>query len=163
MISERGRLSSAAVELCATIAQNLGRRFEPLIVLFVPSLLKLCQRPNKVAINRAQACINDIISNTETASILPLLREALKEKSISLRVVAAEASLLTLTRTSAERMGEKVVEIETIIKISGRDAHPDVRKHARVICGLYQDKWPLRYQRFALYSLYFLDLSNLIS
>jgi hypothetical protein len=107
--------------------------------------MKLCQRPNKVVLNRTTACLSTIIQHTRVPSILIYLRDAVKDKSVQLRTVASEAVLWCLTHIEVEKIGSRVSDIETIIKVTGRDANPEVRKNARLILKQYQERWPERY------------------
>jgi hypothetical protein len=70
-ISERSRLSAAANECITTLATELGPSFDPLVPLFVPTLLSICSRPNKVVISRAKAALHTIIDQTQLISLLP--------------------------------------------------------------------------------------------
>ncbi|PVF94592.1 hypothetical protein CPB86DRAFT_808491 [Serendipita vermifera] len=148
MLSERGRLSAVAIELVSTLASALGRRFDPLMLVFAPTLMKLCQRPNKVVITRTHACITNIIQQTRLPSLIPFLKDALKDKSVTLRVVASESTNLCMKQIDEERLAPKLSDIEGIIKLAGRDANPEVRKNARILLQEYRDRFPERYAIF---------------
>jgi hypothetical protein len=145
MLSERGRLSAVAIDLISTLASALGKRFDPLMQGLAPTLMRLCQRPNKVVISRTQTCISTVIKQTRLPSILPFLREAVKDKSPTLRTIASDAAYMCITHIEVERIGNKVSDFEAIIKTTGRDANPEVRKQARAILQEYREKFPERY------------------
>jgi hypothetical protein len=147
MLSERGRLSAVAVELVSTLASALGKRFDPLMLVFAPTLTKLCQRPNKVVLTRAHACITNIIQQTRLPSIIPFFKDAIKEKSVTLRVVVSESTLLCLKHIDEEKIVPKLPDVEIIIKLAGRDANPEVRKNARLMLQEYRDHFPDHYAR----------------
>lgn len=145
MLSERGRLSAVAIEVVSTLASALGRRFDPLMQGLAPSLMKLCQRPNKVVMARAQGCLTMVIKQTRLPSIFPYLRDSIKDKSVQLRKIASEAVYVCITHIEPDQIGNKVADIETILKSAGRDASPEVRKHAKAIMQEYREKFPERY------------------
>lgn len=148
ILSERGRLLAVAVDLVATLATTLGKRFDPLMQPFAIALLKLCQRPNKVVLNRAQGCLVTVIKQTRLASIIPFLRDSVKDKSAVLRVVATEAIYLCITTIDADKLANKVNDLELIIKMTGRDANPEVRKQGRAILVEFGAKFPDRMAAF---------------
>ncbi|KAG9045305.1 hypothetical protein FS842_001216, partial [Serendipita sp. 407] len=148
MLSERGRLSAVAIELIATLVSALGKRFEPLVQGYMPTLLRLCQRPNKVVITRAHGCITTLIKQSRLSSIIPFLREAVKEKSVTLRVVASESANLCITTVEEDKLMSKITDIESIIKTTSRDPNPEVRKYARAITQEYRERFPDRYAMF---------------
>lgn len=108
------------------------------------AILKLCQRPNKVVLNRAQGCLITIIKQTRLSSIIPFLRESVKDKSAVLRIVASEAVYLCMTNIDVDKLANRVTDLELIIKSTGRDANPEVRKHARAILTEFREKFPDR-------------------
>ena len=108
--------------------------------------MRLCQRPNKVVITRTHACITTIIKQTNLPSLLPFLRDAVKEKSVTLRNVASESAYLCMISIEEERLFTKISDIEQIIKVTSRDPNPEVRKHSRAILQEFKEKFPDRYQ-----------------
>ncbi|KAG2145952.1 clasp N terminal-domain-containing protein [Suillus bovinus] len=150
MNSERSRLSGSAIELVNALLAGLGSLFEPLVSLFMPTLLGLCGRTNKVFTGRAKACILAAIENTQLPSILPYLADSLTQKSASLRLVAAEGVLACLNcfnppdieRDTRARL------IEDIIKLTARDASADVRRVGKLIFEAYKALLPDRVESF---------------
>ncbi|KAG9050710.1 hypothetical protein FS837_003048 [Tulasnella sp. UAMH 9824] len=161
MISERGRLSGVAVDFVSSFAPRLGSRFEPLVLFIIPALVKLLMRPNKVFVNRAQACLLLIIEHCHLPSIVPLLREAVKDKAQTLRLAAIEATLHILEHFDKSLLEVKegsssiqirhrgnVEDIESIIKDTARDANPTVRQVSRKVFEKYTEIWPERVEAF---------------
>lgn len=145
-LSERTRFSSVALELFKASAETLGSSFTTLIPLYLPTLLTLCTRPNKVVISRAKACIISIIESTQSPSILSFLTEAAKDKSISLRIVASECALACLNSFNPPDLEKeaRAKEIEAIVKSTATDASADVRKIGRKIFDAYKILLPAR-------------------
>ena len=144
MLSERGRLSGTAVELCGNIAHGLGNNFKPLVPVIVPSLIDLCRRPNKVVLTRAQACLMGVVCTTHCSDILRHLRVAAKDKSVQLRKACADATLMAVQKWGVDEIGKRVEDVEDIVRATGRDPGPDVRKVVKEIYELYSTKWPER-------------------
>lgn len=148
MLSERGRLSGTALDLCSNIAHGLGNNFKPLVPIIVPALIDLCRRPNKLVLTRAQTCLMDVICMTHCSDILRHLRTVAKDKSVQLRKVCADATLKAVQKYGVDEIGKRVEDVEDIIKATGRDAGPDVRKVAKEIYELYSTKWPERLREY---------------
>ncbi|KAI0663352.1 clasp N-terminal domain-containing protein, partial [Cubamyces menziesii] len=152
--SERTRLSGTATESIATAVKALGRAFEPLIPHYLPTLLTLCTRTNKVFVTRAKECIHAVIEHTQSPSILHYLGESTKDKSVSLRLAAAEAVVLCLNSFNPPDLEResRAKEIEAVIRVTAVDANADIRKTARKIFDAYKILLPGRVQRCVLHS-----------
>ncbi|KAI5900126.1 uncharacterized protein SCHCODRAFT_02562267 [Schizophyllum commune H4-8] len=151
MISERTRLSGSAVDFVGAIATSLERNFETLIPIFIPGLLTLCSRTNKVFGTRARACISIIIEMTQLASLLPYFVQAGKDKSALLRHAAAEAGLACLNSCNPQDLEKesRIRDIETMVRTTAKDANADVRKVGKKIFQAYQALMPDRIAGFA--------------
>jgi hypothetical protein len=126
MNSERSRLSGSALDLVTVLSGGLGPAFDPLVALFMPTLLGLCARTNKVFAKRTKACIFAVIENTRLSSILPYLTESVHNKSISLRLAALEGILTCLT--CFDPLDDTCASLpEEAIKLTARDVSVDVR------------------------------------
>ena len=149
MNSERTRLSGAAIDLLVSVATGLGREFEQLLTLFMPPLLVLCGRTNKVLINRTRTCIINIIESTQLASVLSYFLQNIKDKSTSLRLIAAEGTLACLNSCNPPDLEResRARDIEAIIRSTARDANADVRKLSRKIFECYKILLPGRVDR----------------
>jgi len=152
MNSERSRLSGSAIELVTALLAGLGPSFEPLISLFLPTLLGLCARTNKVFTSRAKACIFAVIETTQLPSVLPYLAESVNHKSNFLRLVAAEGVLACLNCFNPPDIEKdsRVRLIEDVIKLTARDASADVRRAGKKIFEAYKALLPDRVERLVL-------------
>ncbi|CAK5281436.1 unnamed protein product [Mycena citricolor] len=150
MNSERGRLSGVAMDLMATVASSLESQFDPLIPHFFPTLLILTSRTSKVTIARARACILTIISTTHIPSILSQLTQFVGDKSASMRITIAEATLACLNSFNPPDLEKeaRAKEIEVIIRTFARDANADVRKVSKRIFEAHQLLLPARLASF---------------
>jgi hypothetical protein len=147
--SERSRLSSSAVECIATLATGLGPSFDPLVPLFIPTLLSICSRPNKVFISRAKATIQTIIDQTQLISLLPYFVGALREKSVTLRLIAIESLLACVQCFNPPDLERdaRARDVENAIRLTATDASADVRKVSRHVFDAYKILLPARVDR----------------
>jgi len=157
MLSERTRLSGVAIDLLSSLAPRLASRFEPLVPLIIPVILKVCARTNKVFVTRGRTLLLLIIEHCHLPTILPFLRTATQDKSQSLRLAAAEATskLLALwerrlldVREGASALTVRhrgnVEDIEAMVKEMARDPNPSIRQLNRTIFEQYAEMFPER-------------------
>lgn len=147
--SERSRLSGATMDLLNTAATELGKSFEILLSVFVPTLIVLCGRPNKVFVTRAKACLITIIQSTQSPLILSYLLRSAKDKSTPLRLTVAEASLACLQCFNPPDLQKdsRGQEVEALVKCFATDANADIRKVGRNIFEAYSILLPGRVDR----------------
>jgi hypothetical protein len=137
--SERSKLSGVSLELFASLGQSLQSSFASLIPAFLPTLLSQCMRSNKVFSARGKACVIEIIGSTRLPGILTYLLNSVKDKSVAMRLAAAEAALACLNVCDPEELakGVRQGEIESIIKATIQDANGDIRKTSRKMFESY--------------------------
>lgn len=146
LLSERTRLSGTAGDLLNSIAPRLADRFEPLVPVFVPTLLLICARTNKVATKRAEKTLYMIARHCRLPSLLPFLRDAARDKSQGLRATATGVMLAVLESTEKERLNRRVADFEASIKATATDSNPEVRQISKKLFELYIFVWPERVQ-----------------
>ncbi|KAG7446429.1 uncharacterized protein BT62DRAFT_825076, partial [Guyanagaster necrorhizus] len=148
--SERTRLSGVAIDCITELATGLGTSFESLLPAFFPTLLSVCARTNKVFVTRARACILVIIESTQLPSILPYFVHSIKDKSTSLRLVAAIGVLTCMNCLNPPDLEKEVraKEIENLIKATTRDANADVRKTGRKVFEAFKVLLPDRVDKY---------------
>ena len=152
MNSERTRLCLIPLELLSTVATAMGGEFEQLLPMFMPPLLALCGRTNKIVINRARASIFTIIENTQLASILSYLLQNIKDKSASLKLIVADGTLACLNSCNPPDIEKdaRALEVEAIIRATAHDANADVRKVGRKVFESYKILLPSRVQKWVI-------------
>ncbi|KAG7095091.1 hypothetical protein E1B28_005878 [Marasmius oreades] len=148
--SERTRLCGQAMELITAVSSELGMSFEPLLPIYLPVLLALCARANKVIVSRARTCVFSVIENTQLPAVLPYLLQNIKDKSTTLRLVAVESTIACLTGFDPSDLQKEArsQEIEAIIKIASRDANADIRKAGKKAFNAYKVALPNRIDQF---------------
>lgn len=147
--SERSRLSATALECIASLAVGLGPSFDPLVPLFIPTLLSLCSRPNKIFISRAKATIQTIIDQTQLISLLPFFVGALRDKSVTLRLIAIETLLACVQCFNPPDLEKdsRARDVENAIRLTATDASADVRRVSRQVFDAYKILLPARVER----------------
>jgi hypothetical protein len=149
MNSERTRLANVAVDLFTVFAPPLGSRFEPLIGIFVPTLIRLLGRTNKVFVSRATAGLRAIITHCPHPRLLVELRIMTTDKSPALRVLVGAAVLQCMNEWdwSVHSLAAKAGDVESVIRALGTDSNVDARKIARQIFDRYKQTFPDRVDR----------------
>ncbi|KIJ26549.1 hypothetical protein M422DRAFT_192044, partial [Sphaerobolus stellatus SS14] len=147
MVSERTRLSAAVLDFLNITAPRLGPKFEPLVPLFVPSILRLSSRTNKVYVSRAEKTLAMIITYCPLPAIVPQLLIACKEsKVVTGRIAGAEGVLRALNKWdwTQNPMKAKIGDIEDMLRLTGKDKDPTVRQLSRKIFDAYKALFPDR-------------------
>jgi hypothetical protein len=146
--TERTRLSGAALDLLAS-ATRLGPAYAPLLHTYASHIARLLARTNKLYISRAQDCLTSIARNTRLAALLPYLREAIEDKSGSMRRAAVEVTLaavqgehMAIDKADLER--RYLPDIEHIVRKAAVDREVKVREAAKAVWQIYRKEWPER-------------------
>ena len=144
--SERTRLSGAATDFLTTAVTALASEFLPLVPLYFPTLLNLCTRTNKVFVTRAKACLSALIQNTQAPMIIHYCAVSVTDKSVSLRLAAADAMMLCLNCFNPPDLEkeQRAKEIEETIRSTAVDASADVRKVGKKLFEAYKILLPGR-------------------
>ncbi|KAH7927111.1 hypothetical protein BV22DRAFT_1127597 [Leucogyrophana mollusca] len=151
MNSERSRLSGPAIELVGALAAGLGSSFEPLLHVFVPTLLNLFARTNKVFTTRAKTCMLAVIEHTNLPAILSYLVDSLgRNKSPAPRLATTECVLACLNCFNPPDLEKesRARLVEDVIRATARDASADVRKASKRIFEAYRTLMPNRVESF---------------
>lgn len=151
MATERTRLSATTLDLLASITR-LGPAFAPLLPVYLPPLLKLLCRTNKLYISRAQSTLSSILAHTHLVDILKYMVSEWKAesgKSTSYRIGASEllfAILLAVKNGEIEKesMEKRIVELEWIIKTGATDREAKVRGEIKKSWEIYKVQWSER-------------------
>ncbi|KAK4050626.1 hypothetical protein OIV83_003352 [Microbotryomycetes sp. JL201] len=166
LISERTRLSGTALDLIAATTR-LGSQFQPLMSTYLPVILRLLCRTNKLYIARASATVTSIILHTHLIDVLKFIAQewrAESGKSSSFREKAAEAIACMLgsstapisTATTAtnglqvekDALEKRIDDLEWLIKVGATDREPKVRAEMKKCWEVYKITWPERVASF---------------
>lgn len=145
MLSDRGRLSGVATETIQTLAPRLGQSFAPLVSVYLPAIVTLLGRPNKVFLKRAEKCLTTIVSHCLLPAILFELKKGLSDPSNTCRQGCSAGLLRALNEWPPETFGQKGVAcIEEALRKVGTDKDKDVRATGKLIYAKFCDIWPER-------------------
>jgi len=132
------------VELIESAALILGADFEPFTDTFVPTVIKLSTRANKVFVTAALQCIKTIAERCPMSGQFDTFSDALRNKNRSMRICAAEAVAAMIEHTPAAQLQEHVDEIEAFVALAVEDADSAVRDLARSCFSLYSERFGSR-------------------
>lgn len=145
MLSDRGRLSGVATELLQTLAPRLSSQFQPLVPIYLPPLVQLLGRPNKVFLKRAEKCLWTIITHCHLSSILFELRKGLSDEAATCRRGCASGVERALLEWDRGTFGEKGAgAVEEGLRRVGTDKDPEVRATGKRIWMKFSEIWPER-------------------
>ena len=145
MLSDRGRLSGAAVELLQTFGPRLSSSFAPLVQLYFEPLVKLCGRPNKVVLKRVEKCLSTIIANCHLPNILIELRKGLGDEAATCRRLCSIGIERALAEWETEVWTEKsLLALEEGLRRMATDKDPEVRQTGKRVWAGYMASWPER-------------------
>ncbi|KAF8322200.1 hypothetical protein DL93DRAFT_2205473 [Clavulina sp. PMI_390] len=147
MLSDRSKLSGMAIEFLTTVGVRMAAKFEPLVHLYIPAVLKLCARSGKIYVSRATNCLKIFAACCRVPPLVTLMKEYVTDKSQTLRFAVVDALhelLSTSIRDGLPRRGRWVEDVEFIIKATATDANPETRKMSRKAFASYAELWPDR-------------------
>lgn len=167
ILSERTRLSSAAMDLVRSISQNFGNFadissregsqeksvavYECLIDATMSPLMKICERTNRVFVVRAQSTLQSLLEAGKLApSIIrdfavPKLVDAMNSSNKGLRLAVLVPCLSVIIENDKMWNVEGSLQnVETIIKSGLQDAALEVRQAARQCFLSFDSKNPCR-------------------
>ena len=149
MLSDRGRLSGTAIDLVQTFSKRLGDNFQPLIPVYLDTLIKLSGRPNKVVLKRAEQCLATIIQSCHHPAILFELRRGLTDEAATCRrgcAIAYERALCEWTEKSV--WTEKSLNcFGEALKRMAKDKDVEVRATSKRIWARFQLTFPERIEK----------------
>ncbi|KAI8927271.1 clasp N terminal-domain-containing protein [Entophlyctis helioformis] len=148
LLTERTRLARTSLVLIEALARTLRDRFELLSDTFLPTVLKLTARANKVYVGSASAALRVCISSAGLVSFMPHLAEAGKNQSKTMRIAAMESFKCVLDSNSVERLTGAADLVESILACSVLDSTVEVRDLARSAFESYAAVFPDRVARF---------------
>lgn len=140
-------MSAAVLDCISVVAPRMGSDFEPLVSIYIPPILRLSNRANKVYVTRSQAVITLVIGFCHIPSILPHLVTACKESKIATgRTIAIEGVLRALNKWdwSQKEIRSKVTNVEEMIRLTGRDKDAGIRQISRQVFEAYKNIFPER-------------------
>lgn len=147
MLSDRGRLSAAAIELLQAFAPRLGLGFAPLVQVYFDPLVKLFGRPNKVFLKRSEKCLMTIIDHCHLASIVVELRRGLNDDAATCRKLCSKGIERALGEGGWGRevwTERSMVCLEEGMRKMATDKDPEVRTTGKRVWVQFSETFPER-------------------
>lgn len=151
LLTERTRLSGSALDFLGAASCVASSAFGICIGLYLPVLIKLLARPNKIYVTRTCNCLAEIIHSCRHPHILTFLANGLDDKSSAVRRSCVEMVLESLTGGSNRSllMDKHALEkrlgcIEETIRKGATDKEVKIRELSRSVWDVYKREWPDR-------------------
>lgn len=152
-------MSATALDLIAATTR-LGPQFAPLLPTYLPTVLRLLCRTNKLYIARASATLISIIVHTHLPDVVKYMVSEWRlesGKSSSFRERAAEALSCILgvgndagLQIDKDTLDKRIEDLEWMIKTGATDREPKVRAEMKKCWEAYKTVWPDRVARWAV-------------
>ena len=142
-------MSASAIE-ALKIIHALDESFEPFYDIFLPVLLKLFERTNRVFTTRASEAIQVILRNSKSPTskvCLPHFFECMESPSKTLRLAAIKTAT---TWIIVDGFIEDPQRVEALIIKATEDAANEIREASRELFKVFTEKWPDQKDSFAL-------------
>lgn len=132
--------------------------------LYLPVLIRLLGKPNKIYITRTCACLAHLLHATRQAHLLTFFAEGLSDKSSTVRKSCVELVLtvmaggpnkgLLLDKLALEK---RITCIEETIRKGAVDKEVKIRELSRALWDVYKREWPDRVAEYVLqeWTVYF--------
>jgi hypothetical protein len=143
LLTERTRLSGTACELIELVANQCAHS-NSVDELFVPTLIKLTARTNKIMFQRANTALTAVVQHGNPDTILPKLAEAIKNNSKSVRVASIDGIKALMGIHSSAKLEHQITALESSLKTACQDSAADVRQKARAAIEEYAVMFPNR-------------------
>lgn len=144
-------MSGSALEFLAAASAVAGPAFSACITLYLPVLVKLLARPNKIYVTRTCNCLVEIMHACRHPQILSFLAGGLDDKSATVRRSCVEMVLEALNggKAGAMVMDKQALEkrlscVEDTIRKGAVDKEVKIRELSRSVWDVYKREWPDR-------------------
>ncbi|KAJ3359836.1 hypothetical protein GGF32_008969 [Allomyces javanicus] len=145
--TDRTRLSGSTCELVLALAQSGSQQTASACELFVPALLALTSRTNRIFVQRGQAALLAVVTAGNPDHFVMRVCNEAKNKAKTTRLAVVEAVKVLITSHDADRLEQFCDALEGCLKATVDDSALDVRQAARTAIELYRVKVPNRTER----------------
>ncbi|KAI8084562.1 clasp N-terminal domain-containing protein [Halteromyces radiatus] len=146
--SERTRLAGSANELLQGLSKAMQRKYELIHELFLPTLIKLFSRTNKLHVRHTMTTFKTIVENSKVPRTTHRLCLILRNhndgnnnnKAVKYHVTECLNTVIQVNATSD--LLRYVDDIQDAIRNTAMDPAPEVRSSIRMCYKLYCEKIP---------------------
>ncbi|KAG2185740.1 hypothetical protein INT43_002175 [Umbelopsis isabellina] len=144
LLTERSRLSGTTTDLLEQMAMQLQRGYEPLNDSFMPHIMKLFIRSNKLFVNRSIKCMDNIILHAKIPRAIPQFCAAITkpDPNKQMRTGAAHCLTSSLQHNISADLEHHLQAIEKAIRVGSMDPAPEVREIIRKSFAIYKEQFP---------------------
>ncbi|KAJ2957719.1 hypothetical protein NQZ79_g6595 [Umbelopsis isabellina] len=144
LLTERSRLSGTTTDLLEQMAIQLQRGYEPLNDSFMPHIMKLFIRSNKLFVNRSIKCMDNIIHHAKIPRAIPQFCAAITkpDSNKQMRTGAAHCLKSSLQHNASADLAHHLQIIEKAIRVGAMDPAPEVREIIRKSFAIYKEQFP---------------------
>ncbi|KAH8551666.1 clasp N-terminal domain-containing protein, partial [Umbelopsis sp. PMI_123] len=144
LLTERSRLSGTTTDLLEQLAINLQRAYEPLSDGFLPHIMKLFTRSNKLFVNRGIKCVSVIIQYAKIPRAIPQFCNAITkpDPNKQMRMGAAQCLTSSIEFNASSDLENHLTIIENAIRVGAMDSAPEVREMVRKCFEMYKKQLP---------------------
>ncbi|KAI8816194.1 clasp N terminal-domain-containing protein [Fimicolochytrium jonesii] len=148
LLSDRTRLSRAAMTVVETMGTVLGRNFQALSNDLLKPVLKLTGRTNRIYVNTAVHTIKTCIASGGLPALVEALAESGREPARGQREATADCFAFLMEHNDARSLAPYVDSIEAYIRTAITDASGEVRAYTRSSYETYKCRFPERVDLF---------------
>ncbi|KAI9279490.1 clasp N terminal-domain-containing protein [Umbelopsis sp. AD052] len=144
LLTERSRLSGTTTDLLEQLAIHLKRSYEPLNDGFLPHIMKLFTRSNKLFVGRSIKCVSVIIQHAKIPRAIPQFCKAISkpDPNKQMRMGAAQCLTSSIEFNATSDLEHHLEIIENAIRVGAMDPAPEVREVVRKCFEMYKKQLP---------------------
>jgi len=137
-------LSGTTTDLLEQLAIHLKRSYEPLSDGFLPHIMKLFTRSNKLFVSRAIKCVSTIIQHAKIPRAIPHFCKAITkpDPNKQMRMGAAQCLTSSIEFNATSDLEHHLKIIENAIQVGAMDPAPEVREVVRKCFEMYKKQLP---------------------
>ncbi|GLI59247.1 hypothetical protein VaNZ11_001093 [Volvox africanus] len=145
----RSTIARQACHLIGVLARVLGPRFEPHVLLLLPTLFGVLVITVAVMSESADVGLRDILRHCQTARLLQAISDGVcKEKNPKTRQFCASYIVQILENWDVGVWSRQLESVEAAIRAAAQDSSADTRQLGRNAIALYYGAQPDRAQAF---------------
>jgi hypothetical protein len=133
------------------MAKQMKAAFEPLADLFLPALLKVCTRANKVFVTRAQSTLRNIVDASGSPRMMSRFTDGLSSPNKTLRACCIAFLEMLVKNAECSSLADHCNELEAAMRLGMGDADASVRETSRRIFHTYRMLFPDKAQQYVIF------------
>ncbi|OIR59108.1 MAG: CLASP N terminal domain-containing protein [Amphiamblys sp. WSBS2006] len=141
--TDRTRLAMEMLGLAGQMAAVFGEKFVPLAGTFLPAIIRVCSKTNRILVARGVECASTMVQHCSfLKECFSEICGGMKTNRPVLRAAVCEIFQSVVATKSASQMEEHLERIEAIIQAGLQDSSVAVRDRMRRVFLSYTEKFP---------------------